>query len=120
MAAAAQPSRPAVSTHRSPRWVDDWRPEDPLFWSRTGKTTARRNLTFSIFSEHIGFSVWAMWSVLVLFLGPQAHHHHIGGGMFEGVVQCFLGNAVKRLFHQRPLQNLLQPRRTRLQLKMRL
>ena len=70
-AAPAQPSRPAMSTHRSPRWVDDWRPEDPLFWSRTGKTTARRNLTFSIFSEHIGFSVWAMWSVLVLFLGPQ-------------------------------------------------
>ena len=25
---------------------------------------------FSILSEHIGFSVWSMWSVLVLFLGP--------------------------------------------------
>lgn len=65
------PARPAMSAHRFARWIDDWRPEDPLFWSRTGKTTARRNLIFSIFSEHIGFSVWAMWSVLVLFLGPQ-------------------------------------------------
>jgi MFS transporter, NNP family, nitrate/nitrite transporter len=31
---------------------------------------ARRNLIFSIFAEHIGFSVWTLWSVLVLFLGP--------------------------------------------------
>ena len=32
---------------------------------------ARRNLIFSVLSEHIGFSVWSLWSVLVLFLGPD-------------------------------------------------
>ncbi|MEU8327848.1 nitrate/nitrite transporter [Micromonospora sp. NPDC048839] len=52
-------------------WIDDWRPEDPIFWERRGARIARRNLIFSIFSEHIGFSIWTMWSVLVLFLGPQ-------------------------------------------------
>nr|WTA65613.1 NarK/NasA family nitrate transporter [Micromonospora sp. NBC_00855] len=52
-------------------WIDDWRPEDPIFWERRGSRIARRNLIFSIFSEHIGFSIWTMWSVLVLFLGPQ-------------------------------------------------
>jgi NNP family nitrate/nitrite transporter-like MFS transporter len=52
-------------------WIDDWRPEDPIFWERRGFRIARRNLIFSIFSEHIGFSIWTMWSVLVLFLGPQ-------------------------------------------------
>ncbi|MFG1607561.1 nitrate/nitrite transporter [Actinoplanes sp. NPDC049265] len=51
-------------------WIDEWRPEDPAFWASTGAPIARRNLIFSIFSEHIGFSVWTMWSVLVLFLGP--------------------------------------------------
>ena len=51
-------------------WIDDWRPEDPAFWAASGAKIARRNLIFSIFSEHIGFSVWTMWSVLVLFLGP--------------------------------------------------
>jgi NNP family nitrate/nitrite transporter-like MFS transporter len=51
-------------------WIDDWRPEDPVFWETTGARIARRNLVFSIFSEHIGFSVWTLWSVLVLFLGP--------------------------------------------------
>jgi MFS transporter, NNP family, nitrate/nitrite transporter len=51
-------------------WIDDWRPEDPAFWDGGGRAVARRNLIFSIFSEHIGFSVWTLWSVLVLFLGP--------------------------------------------------
>jgi MFS transporter, NNP family, nitrate/nitrite transporter len=55
------------------RWIDDWRPEDPAFWATTGARVARRNLVFSIFSEHIGFSVWTMWSVMVLFLGPKYH-----------------------------------------------
>ncbi|WP_424888400.1 nitrate/nitrite transporter [Streptomyces sp. XH2] len=49
----------------------DWRPEDPVFWKETGARTARRNLLFSVLSEHIGFSVWSLWSVLVLFLGPE-------------------------------------------------
>jgi NNP family nitrate/nitrite transporter-like MFS transporter len=53
------------------RWIDDWRPEDPEFWNSTGRTIARRNLIFSVLSEHIGFSVWSLWSVLVLFLGPS-------------------------------------------------
>jgi NNP family nitrate/nitrite transporter-like MFS transporter len=62
--------RPVSPVQRA-RWIDDWRPEDPVFWEGVGAPTARRNLVFSILSEHIGFSVWTMWSVLVLFLGPQ-------------------------------------------------
>jgi NNP family nitrate/nitrite transporter-like MFS transporter len=54
----------------SDRWITDWRPEDRDFWATTGEAIARRNLRFSIFSEHIGFSIWTVWSVLVLFLGP--------------------------------------------------
>ncbi|MGC4834990.1 nitrate/nitrite transporter [Micromonospora vinacea] len=61
---------PRILTLRG-HWIDDWRPEDPIFWERRGSRIARRNLIFSIFSEHIGFSIWTMWSVLVLFLGPQ-------------------------------------------------
>ncbi|HLM04393.1 MAG TPA: nitrate/nitrite transporter [Blastococcus sp.] len=62
---SAPPERPAG---RSGRWIDDWRPEDPQFWESTGKKVARRNLFFSVFSEHIGFSIWSLWSVIVLFL----------------------------------------------------
>ncbi len=52
------------------RWIDHWEPEDPGFWEKTGKQVANRNLWFSIFAEHIGFSMWTVWSVLVLFMGP--------------------------------------------------
>jgi MFS transporter, NNP family, nitrate/nitrite transporter len=54
-----------------PHWIDDWRPDDPTFWASTGAPVARRNLVFSILSEHIGFSIWSIWSVFVLFLGPE-------------------------------------------------
>ncbi|WP_328560789.1 nitrate/nitrite transporter [Streptomyces coelicoflavus] len=56
---------------RGGRWIEHWDPEDETFWRETGERTARRNLFFSVLSEHIGFSVWTMWSVLVLFMGPE-------------------------------------------------
>ncbi|GGX64805.1 MFS transporter [Streptomyces hiroshimensis] len=57
---------------RSPSLLAHWDPEDERFWRETGSRVARRNLVVSIVNEHIGFSVFTMWSVLVLFLGPDA------------------------------------------------
>jgi NNP family nitrate/nitrite transporter-like MFS transporter len=45
------------------RWIEKWNPEDESFWQSEGKFVARRNLVWSILAEHIGFSVWLMWSV---------------------------------------------------------
>jgi len=63
--------RPRLEPRRIGHWIDDWRPEDPVFWDETGARVARRNLIYSVASEHVGFSVWTLWSVLVLFLGPN-------------------------------------------------
>ncbi|MFI9722145.1 nitrite reductase small subunit NirD [Streptomyces sp. NPDC052396] len=63
-----EPGRPRPARTRT---LPEWRPEDPDFWAATGARTARRNLWLSVLTEHIGFSVWSMWSVLVLFLGPE-------------------------------------------------
>ena len=71
MTATVDTTTTTPTTHHGTRWIDDWRPEDVGFWENGGKQVARRNLVFSILSEHIGFSVWTMWSVLVLFLGPK-------------------------------------------------
>ncbi|MFJ6782275.1 MFS transporter [Streptomyces yangpuensis] len=52
------------------RWIEQWDPEDETFWKETGERVARRNLLYSVLSEHIGFSIWSLWSVMVLFMGP--------------------------------------------------
>jgi NNP family nitrate/nitrite transporter-like MFS transporter len=49
-------------------WIDRWEPEDPGFWESKGKRIARRNLVLSIFAENIGFSVWVLWTIVVLNL----------------------------------------------------
>ncbi|MEV6328279.1 nitrate/nitrite transporter [Streptomyces sp. NPDC051909] len=54
----------------SGRWIERWEPEDETFWRETGERIAKRNLLWSVISEHIGFSIWSMWSVMVLFMGP--------------------------------------------------
>ncbi|MEU1278263.1 nitrate/nitrite transporter [Streptomyces sp. NPDC005805] len=53
------------------RWIEHWDPEDEAFWEAKGERIARRNLAFSVLSEHIGFSIWSLWSVMVLFMGPE-------------------------------------------------
>jgi NNP family nitrate/nitrite transporter-like MFS transporter len=53
------------------RWIERWTPDDPDFWASTGRRIAARNLVFSIFAEHIGFAIWSLWSVMVLFMGPK-------------------------------------------------
>ena len=49
-------------------WIDVWDPENPEFWQRTGRRVARRNLVFSIIAEHLGFSVWVLWSIVAVNL----------------------------------------------------
>src|SRR5689334_21360224 len=58
----------SAKQRRTGRWIDEWNVEDPEFWEKTGKRTARRNLIWSIFAEHLGFSVWLLWSVSAALL----------------------------------------------------
>jgi NNP family nitrate/nitrite transporter-like MFS transporter len=53
---------------RATRWIHHWDPEDTAFWESTGRRIARRNLIFSIFVEHLGFTVWLLWSAVVVTL----------------------------------------------------
>jgi len=50
------------------RWIDHWDPDDEVFWEHTGERIARKNLVLSMFAEHIGFSVWVLWTIVVLNL----------------------------------------------------
>lgn len=55
-----------LAPEQAPRkgWIDRWDPEDAEFWETTGRGIARRNLAFSILAEHLGFSVWVLWSIV--------------------------------------------------------
>jgi NNP family nitrate/nitrite transporter-like MFS transporter len=75
-AVAAASSPPRERQHRGRHWIDDWRPEEPEFWETVGKPIARRNLVFSIFAEHVGFSVWMLWSIVVVQMTSVAAPGH--------------------------------------------
>lgn len=60
-----------ASSKKGSHWIEEWDPENEAFWNAKGEKIARRNLVFSVLSEHIGFSIWTLWSVLVLFMGPE-------------------------------------------------
>jgi NNP family nitrate/nitrite transporter-like MFS transporter len=63
-------------------WISEWEPEDAKFWNSTGKVIARRNLIWSIVAEHIGFSVWLIWSIVATKL-PQAGFHFTTDQLFQ-------------------------------------
>ncbi|MFF4322030.1 nitrate/nitrite transporter [Streptomyces sp. NPDC001568] len=77
------------------RWIERWDPEDETFWKETGERTARRNLLYSVLSEHIGFSIWSMWSVMVLFMGP--HYGIDPAGKFFLIATATLVGALVRV-----------------------
>jgi nitrate/nitrite transporter NarK len=58
----------SAKQRRTGRWIDEWNVEDPEFWESSGKKVAKRNLIWSIFAEHLGFSVWLLWSVSAALL----------------------------------------------------
>jgi NNP family nitrate/nitrite transporter-like MFS transporter len=63
------PAPVAEAARRGGGWIDHWDPDDEAFWESTGKRIARRNLLWSMVSEHLGFSVWVIWTIVVINLG---------------------------------------------------
>src|SRR2546426_724126 len=57
-----------METSRNGHWIDHWDPDDEAFWESSGRRIARKNLVFSMLAEHIGFSVWVLWTIVVLNL----------------------------------------------------
>ncbi len=63
-------------------WITDWNPEDEKYWEAKGKVVAARNLIWSIVAEHIGFSIWLIWSIVATKL-PQAGFHYTTDQLFQ-------------------------------------
>jgi NNP family nitrate/nitrite transporter-like MFS transporter len=90
------PASPAARLRSRHHRISGWDPEDLDAWQNGGHNVARRNLIWSIFAEHVGFSVWSIWSVMVLFM-PQNVYHVDAAGKFYLVAVPTLVGAVLRL-----------------------
>ena len=84
-----------LNTRRN-RDIAHWDAEDADAWESGGKDIARRNLIWSIFAEHVGFSVWSIWSVMVLFM-PQDVYGIDAAGKFYLVAMPTLVGAFMRI-----------------------
>ena len=92
----APPVRARPGGRRS-RWIDDYDPEDPVFWaSPQGRPVARRNLGWSVLAENIGFSVWQMFSIATAVLASIGYGF-TGDQLFWLVATAGLVGAVMRV-----------------------
>ena len=80
---------------RDTTWLSEWNPEDEKFWEQKGKFIARRNLIWSIVAEHLGFSIWLIWSIVATKL-PQAGFTYTTDELFSLVALPGLVGALMR------------------------
>ncbi len=80
------------------RVLDEWRPEDPVFWQQTGNRIARRNLLISIPALLLAFAVWMVWSVVVAKL-PLIGFDYTTDQLFWLAALPGLSGATFRIFY---------------------
>ncbi|SPM33311.1 Nitrate/nitrite transporter NarK [Mycobacterium rhizamassiliense] len=75
--------------------LSDWDPEDTVAWENGNNKIARRNLIWSVAAEHIGFSVWSIWSVMVLFMPASVYHFSAGDKFLLGATATLVGACLR-------------------------
>ncbi|OBF16315.1 MFS transporter [Mycobacterium kubicae] len=75
--------------------ITDWDPEDVTAWEAGNKDIARRNLIWSVAAEHIGFSVWSIWSVMVLFMPASVYGFSAGDKFLLGATATLVGACLR-------------------------
>ncbi len=83
------------ATSRRGRWIEDWEPENEAFWETTGKRIARKNLIFSIFAENLGFSVWVLWTIIVINLSQIGIAMSVPEAFWLTAVPNLIGSALR-------------------------
>lgn len=89
-------SRPALLMRSPGRWLAGWDAEDATQWEKGGQAIARRNLAWSIACEFLGFVIWQLWSVVVVFL-PAAGFHYSSPELFWLISMPSLVGATLRI-----------------------
>jgi len=75
-----------------------WEPEDKAFWEKEGKAIASRNLWLSIPALLLAFSVWMVWSMVVVNL-PNVGFNFDNNQLFWLAALPGLSGATLRIFY---------------------
>ncbi|MFD6395105.1 nitrate/nitrite transporter [Nocardia sp. NPDC060249] len=84
-----------LSTLKRNHDIDNWDAEDVAAWEAGGKDVAKRNLIWSVFAEHVGFSVWSIWSVMVLFMPADKFGIDPAGKFFLVAMPTLVGGFLR-------------------------
>jgi MFS transporter, NNP family, nitrate/nitrite transporter len=83
-----------LSVGRAQR-ISNWDPEDVAAWEAGNKKTARRNLIWSVFAMHVGYSVWSIWSVMVLFMPRSVYGLSPADKLLLGATATLVGGCLR-------------------------
>ena len=75
--------------------IAHWNSEDVEAWEAGGKQIAKRNLIWSVVAEHVGFSIWSIWSVMVLFMPLSVYGIDAAGKFFLVAVPTLVGAVLR-------------------------
>ncbi|SEL96809.1 MFS transporter, NNP family, nitrate/nitrite transporter [Rhodococcus maanshanensis] len=82
-------------TSNRKHYIAEWDAEDVEAWEAGGKDIAKRNLVWSVIAEHVGFSVWSIWSVMVLFMPTDVYGIDPAGKFFLVAVPTLVGAVLR-------------------------
>lgn len=88
-------STTAAVGRRRGRWIDDWDPENDRFWRDRGERIARKNLLLSIITDHVGFCVWVMWTVVVINLANAGIRMSLSEQFILTLVPNLIGSVLR-------------------------
>lgn len=75
--------------------IANWNPEDLAAWEAGNKKIARRNLIWSVFAMHVGYSVWSIWSVMVLFMPRSVYGLSPADKLLLGATATLVGGCLR-------------------------
>lgn len=72
-----------------------WDPEDAAAWSEGNHAIARRNLIWQVVNVHVAFSIWYLWSVMVLFMPQSVYGFTTGDKLLVGATAALVGGLAR-------------------------
>ncbi len=93
----SSPGRSNAVTRRwgGSRHISHWDAEDLVAWEAGNKRIARRNLLWSVVTVHLGYSVWTLWPVLVLFMPENVYGFSAGDKFLLDMVATLVGAGLR-------------------------